>query len=198
VRHAGDGVCGFVRDAMHSSRQPLEHADVLATTPAVPAGGGLRLLKLDTFLARARSGLACLYESLSDLPRTEREAHFIQAPLYGDGGRSEITPIREILRRETVVISWRWPWQKPRGHDMSATGPAACEARKLLVPPSMLEQLAITCSSKDYRVIKYVWWDWATVPQYGQDPTATMIEIQNSAVCEPRVCKLHTHHVSSQ
>lgn len=176
---------------MHSSRQPLEHADTIFGTPAVPAGG-LRLLKLDAFLARARSGLACLYESLSDLPEEEREAHFIQAPLYGDGGRSEITPIREALRRETVVISWRWPWQKPRGHDMSATGPAACEARKLLVPPSMLEQLAITCSSKDYRVIKYVWWDWATVPQYGQDPAATMIEIQNSAVCEPRLSASHT------
>ena len=93
----------------------------------------------------------------------------MQGALYGDGGEDEITPIRQLLRTEAVVVSWRWPWQKPRGHDMTAGGPAALEARALLVPPAMLEQLAITCASKEYRGIQYVWWDWATVPQYGLD-----------------------------
>ena len=102
---------------MHSSWQgPLEQA--VLETPAAPTGG-LRLLKLDAFLARARSGLACLYESLSDLPEEEREAHFIQAPLYDDEGGSEITPIREVLRREGRTES---------GREGTATMMSICDA----------------------------------------------------------------------
>jgi hypothetical protein len=163
---------------MHSERAQAAAGAVSGQCADAPLAG-MRLLKLDAFLARARRGLPCLYEVLSAVPLAERAETFVQAALYapaGADGAGEVTPIRALL------VSWRWPWAKPRGPDMSAGGPAAAAGALLLVPPQMLEQLAATCATPEYKGIKYVWWDWATVPQYGADVAATMTEIQNSAV----------------
>ncbi|KAK3282762.1 hypothetical protein CYMTET_9515 [Cymbomonas tetramitiformis] len=84
-----------------------------------------------------------------------------------------------ILRRHTVVVSWRWPFTKPGCEDprwpFNPADPLAHkQAKRLELHTSLVEALA-RCTEE------YAWLDWSCAPQYHVHPNPCL-EISNSGV----------------
>ena len=78
-----------------------------------------------------------------------------------------------VKRHETGVVSWRWARPKPASLEIAQT-----EEGKELVPLSLVRHCE-TLAKQDPEM-KYIWLDWACVPQYASDPSLTMAEINRS------------------
>ena len=175
IEQAIAGALTFV--VMGRVATPLEAAaDYIEHWTSTEAGGddhGVRL-SLDMLLDDdlnddnypVRLLLASKIESLHPIPPYELLPldSFIECPFED---------FMETHRHATGVISWRWARPKP----LSLKAASTKEGLEL-VPLSLVQHCAEL--SKQDTGLKYLWLDWACVPQYPEDPKRTMAEINRS------------------
>jgi len=150
--------------------KPVGKASNPAVTASKPAGKDvavLRLVKLQEYVDAARNGSSSLCYD------------FLDPSLYVDAPFEELMA---TVRNDTAVVSWRWPFRKPGTENgwKDKFDPEDEEAgRDQKLPDDLLDTIA-----SKYNPQKWLWLDWACVPQYGRGDTMKAIELSGTVYRE--------------